>query len=285
MSNTNDNSELQEKLELLKQGNTKDKNYNAKKALVSAIPAVGSLAVTFYDNYIKEPSSQRLHDFLEKLVQELLTLKEQIDAVSFDNPTFQTTFKKAVRIADCEHQQEKLEALRNAVLNSAIPNSLKDDVQGMFLKWIDEFTVSHIRLLKMLHYIDNYNEEEFLANLPDLEENRIFYNQILLELTNKGLIKLREVYETFEEEPPTIYFDDPFDDVKQILKQEANERESIISQLNPFQPRHNYENNLRTVKHTKNIDSIISDVKYNLQKSNTTDLGKQFIHFIENPLV
>ncbi len=43
MSDTNNNSELQQKLELLKQGNSKDKNYNAMKALVSAIPAVGSL--------------------------------------------------------------------------------------------------------------------------------------------------------------------------------------------------------------------------------------------------
>ncbi|NES03788.1 MAG: hypothetical protein F6K22_13635 [Okeania sp. SIO2F4] len=121
--------------------------------------------------------------------------------------------------------------------------------------------------------------------MPDLEENRIFYNQILLELTNKGLIKLREVYKTFEEEPPTIYFDNQFDDAKEILKQEANEIESIISELNHFQARRNYENNFRTIKHTENIDSIISDVKNNLQKSNTTNLGKQFIQFIEYPLV
>ncbi|NEN93859.1 MAG: hypothetical protein F6K48_35280, partial [Okeania sp. SIO3H1] len=147
MSNTNNNSQLQEKLELLKQGNSKDKNYNAGKAIVSAIPAIGSLAVTFYENYIKEPSSQRLHDFLDVLVEYLLILQQKIEAVSFDNPTFQTTFKKAIRIAECEHQQEKLEVLRNAVLNSAIPNSLKDDIQAIFLKWIDEFTVSHIRLL------------------------------------------------------------------------------------------------------------------------------------------
>ncbi len=149
-------------------------------------------------------------------------MKEQIDDVSFDNPTFQTTFKKAIRIADCEHQQEKLEAWRNAVLNSATPNFPRDDIQAIFIKWIDEFTVSHIRLLRMLHYINNYNYEQFLANLPDLEENRIFDNQILLELTNKGLIKLREVYKTCEEKPPTICFDDQFDDVKQILKQEAD---------------------------------------------------------------
>ncbi len=84
-------------------------------------------------------------------------MKEQIDDVSFDNPTFQTTFKKAIRIADVHNQQEKLEAWRNAVLNSATPNFPKDDIQAIFLKWIDEFTVSHIRLLRMLHYLDNYH--------------------------------------------------------------------------------------------------------------------------------
>ncbi|NEQ73222.1 MAG: hypothetical protein F6K23_09115 [Okeania sp. SIO2C9] len=281
MSDTNNNSQLQEKLELLKQGNSKDKNYNAKKALVSAIPAIGSLAVTFYENYIKEPSSQRLHDFLEELVQNLLILQQKIEAVSFDNPTFETTFLKAIRIAECEHQQEKLEVLRNAVLNSAIPNSLKDDIQAIFLKWIDEFTVSHIRLLRMLHYIDNYNYEEFLANLQDLEENRDFYNQVLLALRGKGLIKLREVYETFEEEPPTT----DYDEVEEMLKEHTDEIESIISDSNPFIPRRKYEKNFRTVKHTKNIDKIISDVKYSSQESITTDLGKQFIEFIENPLV
>ncbi|NES08351.1 MAG: hypothetical protein F6K22_39755 [Okeania sp. SIO2F4] len=280
MSDTNNNSELQQKLELLKQGNNKDKNYNAGKGLVGAIPVVGSLLVPFYETYIKEPSSQRLHNFLEELVQELLILKQQIDSVSFDDPTFQTTFKKAIRIAECEHQQEKLEALRNAVLNSAIPNSFKDDIQAIFLRWIDEFTVSHIRLFRILHYIDNYKEEEFLADLPYLEENRIFYNQILLELSGKGLIKLREVYKTFEEEPPTI----DFDDAEEILKQELDEIEQITSQLNPFQPRRKDENNFITFKHTEDIDSIISNVKNTFQKSRTTDLGKKFIQFIENPL-
>ena len=194
-------------------------------------------------------------------------MKQQIDSVSFDNPTFQTTFKKAIRIAECEHQQEKLEALRNAVLNSAIPNYFEDDIQAIFLKLIDEFTVPHIRLLRMLHYIDNYNEEKILADLPDLEENRIFYNQILKQLNDKGLIKLREVYKTFEEEK------DPFSDL------------FPIAELSIYSSQTHQDNNLRTVKHTEDIDSIISNVKYNLQKSRTTELGKKFIQFIENPLV
>ena len=269
MSDTNNNSQLQEKLELLKQGNSKDKNYNAKKALVSAIPAIGSLLVPFYETYVKEPSSQRLNNFLEELVRSLYTLQEKIEAVNFDNPTFQTTFKKAIRIAECEHQQEKLEVLRNAGLNSAIPNSLKDDIQAIFLKWIDEFTVSHIRLLRMLHYIDNYNYEEFLASLPDLEENHSFYNQILKQLNDKELIELIEVYKNFKEEKS------PF--ISPVPQPIVATSFSLANQIE--------EIDVRTVKYTEDIDSIISDVKYNSQKSITTDLGKQFIQFLENPLV
>ena len=280
MSDTNNNSELLKKLELLEEGNSEDKNYNAKKALVSIFPYIGPLLVPFVENYAQEPYRQRLHDFLKELAKKLSILEQQIDALIFNNPAFQTSLIKAIPIAVREHQQEKLEALRNAVLNSAIPNSFKDDIQAMFLRWIDEFTVSHIRLLRMLHYIDNYNEKEFLANLPDLEEDRTFYNQILLELSGKGLIKLREIYQTFEEEPPAIYFDD----TEEILKESLDEIESIISDLNPFEARRNYENNFRTVKYTENIDKIIRNVKNNSQENITTELGKQFIQFIENPL-
>ncbi|NER07864.1 MAG: hypothetical protein F6K17_37600 [Okeania sp. SIO3C4] len=91
------------------------------------------------------------------------------------------------------------------------------------------------------------------------------------------MIKLREIHKTFEEELPTVYFGEKIE----ILKQEADEVESIISELNPLKPRRNY---FLTVNHTENTDSIRRNVKNNLQKSITTDLGKQFIEFIENPL-
>ncbi|NEQ39381.1 MAG: hypothetical protein F6K40_25255 [Okeania sp. SIO3I5] len=266
MSNTNNNSGLQEKLDLVKQGDSKDNNYSAWKGILGAAPA-GSLFVHFYETYVKEPSRQRLVDFLDELVKYLFILEQQIDAVSFDNPTFQTTLIKARDIAVREHQQEKLEALRNAVLNSAIPNSFKDDIQAIFIKWIEEFTVSHIRLLRILHYIDNYNEKEFLANLPDLEENRIFYNQILKQLNDKDLIELKEVYRNFKKEvsPFMPQFKQPVFGISLPIGRK--------------------EVDVKTVKVTEDIDLIISDVKHNRQKSKTTELGKQFIQFIENPLV
>ncbi|MDJ0514923.1 MAG: hypothetical protein QNJ74_01255 [Trichodesmium sp. MO_231.B1] len=65
MSDTNNNSELLKKLGLLKQRNDRDIIYNALKASGSAIPLISPIVGYFYETYIKEPSSQRLHDFLE----------------------------------------------------------------------------------------------------------------------------------------------------------------------------------------------------------------------------
>ena len=49
-------------------------------------------------------------------------------------------------------QQEKIEALRNAVLNAALPNPPEESLQQIFLSLIDTFTVWHLRIL---HLFDN----------------------------------------------------------------------------------------------------------------------------------
>src|SRR5206468_713468 len=64
------------------------------------------------------------------------------------NPRFTSTFIHATLIAMRTHQEEKLEALRNAVINSALPKAPEDDLQLMFLNLIDQFGEWHIRLLK-----------------------------------------------------------------------------------------------------------------------------------------
>jgi len=47
------------------------------------------------------------------------------------------------------HQEEKIAALRNAVLNSVAPDAPAADTQAIFLNLIDRFTPSHLRLLTL----------------------------------------------------------------------------------------------------------------------------------------
>lgn len=46
-------------------------------------------------------------------------------------------------------QKEKLEALKNAILNIANGQNVDESLQIMFLSFIERFTVWHIRLLEL----------------------------------------------------------------------------------------------------------------------------------------
>jgi hypothetical protein len=61
----------------------------------------------------------------------------------------------ASQIALLNHQREKLDALQNAVLHSALAEAIDADHQLMFVHLIDALTPSHLRLLK---YFNNPRE-------------------------------------------------------------------------------------------------------------------------------
>ena len=276
MSNNPQNKDsLEEKLKAVIDSNNYDKNYNVAKALVSSVPAIGSLVVPFVENYIVPPATQRLHIFLGSLVRELEQIKSKIESVNFETPVFQTTFMQACQIAARTHKEQKLEALRNAVLNSSIPSSLEDDVFAMFLNWIDGFTALHISTLKHLHYLDRYALEELYTYFPMLEQNRAIYNQVLKDLADRGLISLREVYITEEEENDDIYLQRLGFAMPQIS----------MGVYNQPKKRGEKEIKMKTFKRREDIDTLLKKNHSSSQASKSTELGKQFIEFIENPSI
>lgn len=257
---------LKEQLELVSTSTHSDKNYNAAKALISSIPSIGSLVVNFMESYIASPAQRRLYAFLESLVKELEELKSKNSAVDFDSPVFVTTFWQAHQIAIRTHKEQKLEALRNAVLNSSIPSSLDDDLQSMFLNWIDVFTPTHIFILKCLHYLDQYEPEELKAQFPELEKNEALYNQILKNLVERDLIILREVFIT-EEENKNYWPSYVYPPIPQL---------GVVDRTKGKK--------LNTFRRIENINRIVNNSSSGMNKSKTTELGKQFIQFIESPL-
>jgi len=276
MSNSPQNQDsLEEKLKAVIDSNNYDKNYNVAKALVSSVPAIGSLVVPFVENYIVPPATQRLHIFLGSLVRELEQIKSKIESVNFETPVFQTTFMQACQIAARTHKEQKLEALRNAVLNSSIPSSLEDDVFAMFLNWIDGFTALHISTLKHLHYLDRYALEELHTYFSMLEQNRAIYNQVLKDLADRGLISLREVYITEEDDDDDIYLQRLGFAMPQIS----------MGVYNQPKKRGEKEIKMKTFKRREDIDTLLKRNHSSSQASKSTQLGKQFIEFIENPSI
>ena len=110
---------------------------------------------------------------------------------------------QASQIALRNHQQAKLEALRNAVLNSALPNSPQEDEQMIFLRLIDQLTPWHLRVLSVLDDPGRWMQCHSVTNpgwrmggtstvlehcLPDLRGQRDTYDQIVRDLQSEGLL-------------------------------------------------------------------------------------------------
>lgn len=167
--------------------------------------AVGPLQVLF-ENIFSAPLEKRKQAWLEQLagvVDELQ--KKMVDLTPeklASNEAFITTALQASQIAIRNHQQEKIQALRNAVMNSALPNAPEEDEQIIFLRLIDQLTPTHLRVLTVLDNCEQWMARHGIANpgwgmggvatvlqhcLPELRGKRDLYDQIVRDLRGEGL--------------------------------------------------------------------------------------------------
>jgi hypothetical protein len=115
------------------------------------IPFVGSPALEFFNALFGPPIEKRREEWAERVADGLRQLEAQ-GQVKWEelqtNEPFLTVVMQASQAAQRNHQKEKLDALRNAVLNSALPSSPDDSIQQMFVHLVDRFTEWHIRVLR-----------------------------------------------------------------------------------------------------------------------------------------
>jgi hypothetical protein len=114
-----------------------------------------------------------------------------------DNDAFITTVLQASHVAIRSHQQAKLDALKNAILNSALGRAPDEDMQQMFIGYLDSVTESHLLLLirfkdqpkgTTIHSHDGKlgpTERDF----PQFAGKQDFIRQIARELRDKGLLQ------------------------------------------------------------------------------------------------
>lgn len=151
---------------------------------------------------IVPPLSKRRDEWIESIAKGLKALEEKVDDFNIEarsqNEMFITTVMHAIQVAIRNHQKEKLEALRNAVLNAALPNAPEEDILLMFINFIDIFTSWHLRILKFIdkpqeagtpYQKFSINSESTVLedNFPELKGRRAFYEQILKDLFVRGL--------------------------------------------------------------------------------------------------
>jgi hypothetical protein len=102
-------------------------------------------------------------------VASALRVLEQERGISLDelqsDEAFISVLVQASQVAVRNHQREKIEALRQAICNSAGDVQIEEDLQLLFVRFIDELTPSHFALLRFFH-----DKEAEFQNVESYEE-------------------------------------------------------------------------------------------------------------------
>ena len=196
-------------IEDLPQPDARDKLHQLVASLISPIPYAEPILTAI----VKPPLDKRREAWLMSLSEAIAALQKNYGYMTPDylanHPAFITAVLNCTSIALRNHQEKKLNALRNVVLNSALPNAPDDDLQQMFIHILDIFSTWHLQLLKFfanqtwfekLGYpstLDNLPAEEAIGKLemifPELSGRQIFVNKVVHDLSDNRLIALPEI--------------------------------------------------------------------------------------------
>jgi hypothetical protein len=160
-----------------------DDVHRGVRAVLSAIPFAGGAAVELFNRLLAPPIQRRRDAWLNDIAERLAAM-EQEGRVSVEKLSrtdeFVSTVMQASQAAVRNHQREKLDALRNAVLNSALGHGPEDAKREMFLALIDSFGVWHLRALAFLGDPDGWVRQHGIKmqeNLICKSVDAALYNQ------------------------------------------------------------------------------------------------------------
>jgi hypothetical protein len=178
------------------------------EAGLNYVPLVGPvLAITFV-TAMGWNLDKRRDEWFTKRAEGLEEVRGRIGDFDFQNLPANDIFVDAVitasRTIEHTHQEEKITALRNAVLNSVAADAPDADTQAIFLNLIDRFTPSHLRMLTLWDDPEAWFESHGLtppqglmagartltveAGMPEMRGRKDFYLLVASDLMSAGLM-------------------------------------------------------------------------------------------------
>ena len=182
-----------------------DKAHRVARAAIAGVPALGGTLVEAFNALIEPPMAKRKTKWMIEVTEAINELYKQgvvTEENLQENEKFFTTLVHASSTAIRNHEKEKLEALRNAILNSALPDAPSDTMQQLFLNLVDSCTSWHILLLKLFqgpkqwgqdnnHQFPNWSMggiSSVIENAyPQLQNQKELYTLVWKELYRNGL--------------------------------------------------------------------------------------------------
>jgi hypothetical protein len=175
-------------------------------AAMELVPYVGGFTATLLGAVVQPNLEKRKDAWFRSLNDCLQALRDRVDGLELtqmqQNDRLVTTILQATEVAGRTHEEEKLEALRNACLNSALPTDLREEYERAFVRLIDRLSPLHIRVLTYLadptewfnrygiereHYASAPRREPFERAFPELVPESPLCELVLRDLGQAGL--------------------------------------------------------------------------------------------------
>jgi hypothetical protein len=184
------------------------------RAGLSLAPVLGGPLVEFFSMVVAPPLEKRRDAWLIDIINRLKKLEREDEGFKIENlaqnEEFISTLLYATQVAIRTHHEEKLEALRNIVVNSALDITAEENIHLIFMNMIDRYTPLHIQILCFIEnpcvFIPPYigtktGELSFADNLrdafkmtyPEIHIIDEYYEQIIRDLISDGLIRSEKV--------------------------------------------------------------------------------------------
>jgi hypothetical protein len=123
-------------------------------ATLGSVPGAGTALQTVFTTLVSTPLDRRRDAWMNSVNSRLLELEKRavvnVQALS-ENEGFVSLLMRASDAALRTHDETKLDALRNAVVNSASAPEEPDDRELQFVRFVDELSGWHLRILAYLH--------------------------------------------------------------------------------------------------------------------------------------
>lgn len=178
------------------------------KSIASAVPTAGGPLSVLLETLFAPPIERRKDKWFKQLAEVVSLLEQRVTDLTAEklsqNDNFITVAFQATQIALRNHHEEKLSALRGAVLHAGLPCGPNEHLQLMFLQFIDELTPIHLAMLSLLNGPVHWMEQHHIPNpgwdvggvstvvehcIPGLCGKSEVYEQVVRDLQARGLIR------------------------------------------------------------------------------------------------
>lgn len=194
--------------------NLKDIGYAIAKGGTGSIPLVGGIFSELFNVAFTDPATKRR----EKVLLDMNMRLHSLEVEGYDvkqlakSEEFLTIAMQAYNIALKSHQEEKRKALMNTITNTP-KLQIDENKKLMYLNYLDEFNEWHLKILSFLDnpvvYFEDSNKPNYsmagkstilIKAFPELSSQRSFYDRIVMDLFNKGLIVYESLHITMSEQ-------------------------------------------------------------------------------------